>query len=222
MYRVDRNNFYKEQKKATIYTPDPVSEFIFDLVSGEIKRGLIFDPCVGKGSLLKPFQRAKNYKVLGVDVEEQGFKPVKIKNFLELKKGEIKRPSLVIVNPPFNIDKKTKDFIKKNYPGRPLLPEVWLMKIVELFGKKVPIVLFAPYGLRLNQTLTSKRWNKFTSGQYPEISSIISLPKDCFKNILFHSEILIFNMTTLKGHYFYNDQQHEEQETFFQWQPAIN
>ena len=219
MYRVDRNNFYKEQKKATIYTPEPVSEFIFDLISGEIKKGFVFDPCVGSGSLLKPFKKA-GYEVLGVDVERQGFRPVKIKNFLELKKGEVKKPSLVIVNPPFNIDKKTKDFIKKSYPGRPLLPEVWLMKIVELFGKKVPIVLFAPYGLRLNQTLTSKRWNRFTSGQYPEISSIISLPKDCFKDILFHSEILIFNTKNLKGHYFYSDQ--KQQGTLFQWQTAIN
>ena len=168
---------------------------------------------MGSGSLLKPFKKS-GYEVLGVDVERQGFQPVKIKNFLELKKGEVKQPSLVIVNPPFNIDKKTKDFIKKSCPGRPLLPEVWLMKIVALFGKKVPIILFAPYGLRLNQTVTSKRWNRFTSGQYPEISSIISLPKDCFKDILFHSEILIFNINTLKGHYFYND--HKQQDTLFQ------
>jgi type I restriction enzyme M protein len=38
--------------------------------------------------------------------------------------------------------------------------------------------------------------------QYPEITSIVSLPKDVFENILFHSEVLIFNMPQLKGHYF--------------------
>ena len=203
MYRVDRNNFYAEQKNAVIYTPQPVSEFIFDIVSSKIKPGLIFDPCVGSGSLLKPFQKA-GCPVLGVDIERQGFSPIKVKNFLSLKKNEVKKPALVIVNPPFNIDSKTKAFIKQNYPGRPLLPEVWLMKIVELFGKDIPIVLFAPYGLRLNQTVSSKRWNRFTSGLYPEISSIISLPKDCFKDILFHSEVLIFNIKNLKGHYFYH------------------
>ncbi len=202
MYRVDRNNFYKEQKKATIYTPDPVSEFIFEVVSPKIKKGLIFDPCVGSGSLLKPFKKA-GYKVLGVDIERQGFGPVKIKNFLEIKKGEIKRPALVVVNPPFNIDQKTKDYIKSHHSGRPLLPEIWLMKIIELFGKNIPTVLFAPYGLRLNQTVSSKRWKNFTSGFYPEISSIISLPKNCFDGVLFHSEILIFNIKNLKGHYFY-------------------
>ena len=203
MYRVDRNNFYQEQKKATIYTPPPVSEFIFDLVSNKIKKGLIFDPCVGAGSLLKPFKKA-GYEVLGIDIEKQGFSPIKVKNFLAIKKGEIKKPALVVVNPPFNIDQKTKDYIKEHYSGRPLLPEIWLMKIIELFGKNIPIALFAPYGLRLNQTVCSKRWKNFVNGFYPEISSIISLPKNCFEGVLFHSEILIFNISNLKGHYFYN------------------
>ncbi|MBC6415509.1 MAG: N-6 DNA methylase [Bdellovibrionales bacterium] len=216
MYRVDRNNFYTEQKKATIYTPQFVAEFIFDLVSKKIKKGLVFDPCVGTGALLKPFQKA-GYEVLGVDIESQGFKPIKVINFLELKKGEIKTPSLVVVNPPFNIDKKTKAFIKKNYPGRPLLPEIWLMKIIELFGADIPIVLFAPYGLRLNQTTSSKRWSKFIDGVYPEISSIISLPKDCFRGVLFHSEILIFNIKKLKAHYFYDD---KKKETLFKHESA--
>ena len=203
MYRVDRNNFYQEQKKATIHTPPLVSEFIFDLVSAKIKKGLIFDPCVGAGSLLKPFKKA-GYEVLGIDIERQGFRPIRVKNFLELKKGDIKKPALVVVNPPFNIDQKTKDYIKAHYPGRPLLPEIWLIKIIELFGKNIPIALFAPYGLRLNQTVSSKRWKNFVNGFYPEISSIISLPKNCFKGVLFHSEILIFNIKNLKGHYFYD------------------
>ena len=202
MYRVDRNNFYEEQKKATIYTPQPVAEFLFKIVSKKIKNGLIFDPCVGAGSLLKPFKK-NGYKVLGVDIERQGFTPIKIKNFLEIKKNEIPTPSLVIVNPPFNIDKKTKEYIKKNYSGRPLLPEIWLMKIISLFGKNIPLVLFAPYGLRLNQTITSTRWKKFVNKAYPEITSIVSLPKDCFNGVLFHSEILFFNIAGLKSHYFY-------------------
>ena len=108
------------------------------------------------------------------------------------------------MNPPFNIDKKTKKYIKEHYGGRPLLPEVWLQKALELFGKKIPIVLFTPYGLRLNQTTESKRWLKFIGGEYPEISSIISLPKNIFDGILFHSEILIFNVNGIKPHYFYN------------------
>jgi type I restriction enzyme M protein len=62
--------------------------------------------------------------------------------------------------------------------------------------------MFTPYGFRLNQSQTSKRWQKFIDKEYPEITSIISLPKDVFEGILFHSEVLAFNMPALKGHYF--------------------
>ena len=109
------------------------------------------------------------------------------------------------MNPPFNIDGKTKEYIKQNYGGRPLLPEIWLQKAIELFGKDIHIVMFTPYGLRLNQTIDSKRWKKFINGTYPEITSIVSLPKNLFDGILFHAEVLIFNIRGLKGHYFYHE-----------------
>ena len=204
MYRVDRNNFYQNEKLATVYTPDYVSEFLFDILSPHIAKsdGVIFDPCVGRGSLLKPWKR-NGYSVQGVDVQFQGFPNTKVRNYLEIDRTEIaKKVSLVIMNPPFNVDVKTKQFISEHYAGRPLLPEVWLQKAVELVGTKVPIALFTPYGFRLNQTDTSKRWMKFANNEYPEITSIVSLPKDVFENILFHSEVLIFNMPQLKGHYF--------------------
>src|SRR3546814_3155733 len=66
----------------------------------------------------------------------------------------------------------------------------------------VPIAMFTPYGFRLNQTDNSSRWKKFIEGEYPEITSIVSLPKDVFDGILFHSEVLIFNLPALNGHYF--------------------
>ena len=204
MYRVDRNNFYKQQKKATIYTPDSVSQFIYNIVCDKIdKTKPVLDPCVGSGSLLKPFKK-NGFKVIGVDIEKQGFPRTRIKNYLAMKNGEIDAPSLVIMNPPFNIDSKTKKYVQAHYGGRPLLPEIWLQKAIELFGRNTPMVLFTPYGLRLNQMVNSTRWQKFIEGQYPEIKSIISLPKDIFDGILFHSEILLFNLNRLKGHYFYN------------------
>ena len=113
------------------------------------------------------------------------------------------------MNPPFNIDNKTKEYIQEHYGGRPLLPEVWLQKAIELFGKDMPVVMFTPYGFRLNQTEVSKRWLKFSSGEYPEITSIISLPKDVFDGILFHSGVLCFNLPKLKGHYFVRTNRHE-------------
>ena len=204
MYRVDRNNFYKRQKKATIFTPDYVSEFLYGIFHSQIsKRGVVIDPCVGQGSLLKPWKR-NGHHVLGIDIENQGFPKTIERNYLEIQKEEIGdlKPSLVIMNPPFNIDIKTKTYISEHYGGRPLLPEIWLQKAIELFGSSVPIVMFTPYGFRLNQSQTSKRWQKFITKEYPEITSIISLPKDVFDGILFHSEVVAFNMPELKGHYF--------------------
>lgn len=204
MYRVDRNNFYKNEKKSTIYTPVNTSNFLFSILEKHInKSGLVFDPCVGKGSLLSPFKKA-GYRVLGVDVEDQGFEDTIVMDYLMMEKGFLETPSLVLMNPPFNIEDKTRAFIKEKYGSRPLLPEIWLMKTLELFEKDVPIVMFTPYGFRLNQSFKSKRWQNFINHVYPEIKAIISLPKDLFDGILFHSEILIFNINGLKGHYFCN------------------
>jgi hypothetical protein len=204
VYRVDRNNFYQREKNATIYTPATMSAFLFGLLHPILpQNSLIIDPCVGQGSLLQPFVQA-GYTVCGVDIEDQGFAGTMIANYLTLESTDFsQKPSLILMNPPFNVDKKTKEFLKQHYGGRPLLPEVWLQKSIALFGKDVPIAMFTPYGFRLNQTLQSKRWQRFSTGDYPEITSIISLPKDLFEGIQFHSEILLFNLPALKGHYFY-------------------
>ena len=205
MYRVDRNNFYTNEKKATIFTPAAVSEFLYDILHTHIsKKGVVVDPCVGRGSLLRPWKR-NGYKVMGIDIERQGFPGTIVRNYLEMQPEEIDvEVSLVIMNPPFNIDQKTKQYIKEHYGGRPLLPEVWFSKAIQLFGRKTPIVMFTPYGFRLNQTEQSKRWQKFVRDEYPPITSIISLPKDVFDGILFHSEVLAFNLPKLKAHYFLN------------------
>jgi hypothetical protein len=122
MYRVDRNNFYKVQKNATVCTPDYVSGFLFSILHDHIDSGgLIVDPCVGKGALLKPWQAA-GWNTVGIDIESQGFPKTIVKNYLEVVRGEVAKPALVIMNPPFNIDAKTKEYIKRHYGGRPLLP----------------------------------------------------------------------------------------------------
>lgn len=202
MYRVDRNNFYDNGKNSTVYTPPGVSQFLFELLEAATD-GLIIDPCVGAGSLLLPFKDA-GFETLGLDIERQGFPNTRKCNFLAVKKNTLPTPAMVIANPPFNIDGKTKEMAKKIAGARPLLPEVWLRKIIELWGKSVPICLFAPYGLRLNQTVKSKRWRAFVDGTYPPISSIVALPKDIYDDVLFHSEVLIFNRPDLNGHYFYD------------------
>ena len=215
MYRVDRNNFYETEKKATVQTPMYVSQFLFHIVSPLIEKtkGQILDPCVGEGSLLKPWSE-HGYKVVGIDIEDQGFHGTIIRNYLEIPRSDIcGEVLLVIMNPPFNIDSKTKQYIKDHYGGRPLLPEVWLQKAIELFGKNVPIVMFTPYGFRLNQTEKSKRWMKFIDNEYPEITGIVSLPKNVFKDILFHSEVLFFNLPMKRAHYFVEDLSNEHQRS---------
>ena len=203
MYNTSRNNFYDNQKNSTVFTPSGVSQFIFDIIAEKIdKTRPIFDPCVGRGSLLHPFDDA-GFQTIGLDIVDHGYKNTILHNFVTFDAKQLITPSLIIVNPPFNIDLHTKAIITELHGRRPLLPEVWLQKIIALFGKDIPIVLFAPYGMRLNQSLSSKRWQKFTNGEYPKISSIIALPKDIYSNVLFHSEILIFNIPGLDPHYFY-------------------
>ena len=205
MYRVDRNNYYAKPKLSTIYTPISVGRFIFTLVADRIdKETPVLDPCVGAGALLWPFLLS-GYSVIGIDIEDHGFPKTHVRDYLEVEAGEYPLPSLVVMNPPFNLDSKGRESVKKYSGSRPLLPEVWMRKSCELFGRTVPMALFTPYGLRLNQMTSSRRWRKFVSGEYPEITSIISLPKNIFPNILFHSEILLFNISGLKAHYFYSD-----------------
>lgn len=204
MYRVDRNDFYREEKNATVYTPESVSDFVFQILYDKIdKTGCILDPCVGRGSLLEPFRR-NGYHTIGIDIEDQGYPDTIVRDFISISPGELPYPALVIANPPFNVDSKTKDVIAAKFGRRPLLPEVWLHKCVELWGQEVPLVLFAPYGLRLNQTVKSQRWKRFRARYYPPIQAIISLPKNIYQDVLFHSEILIFNVDGLQGHYFYD------------------
>ena len=204
MYRVDRNDFYRTVKRSTVYTPPLVSEFIYNVVHKHIPcEGCVLDPCVWAGSLLEPFRKG-GFKTQGIDIEYQGCPETLVRNFLTVSPGEIETPALVVANPPFNVDRKTVDLCPEIYGRRPLLPEVWLQKCLSLWDKSIPIVLFAPYGLRLNQTLESLRWRRFVTHEYPEIKSLIALPKDVYDGVLFHSEILIFNINGLKSHYFFH------------------
>ena len=204
VYRVDRNNFYKNEKRSEVFTPSSVSNFLYNLVKDKIdKNKIILDPCVGEGSLLTPFQD-NEFKVKGIDVKDYGFKNTLIKNYFMVDSEELKNVGLVICNPPFNFKKLMKNYVVRYTGGRPLVPELFLQHTLDLLGMKIPIILFTPVGFRLNCNFSSKRRKKFLLGQYPEIKSIVSLPKDVYEDILFHTEVLIFNMEGLKAHYFYH------------------
>ena len=202
MYNLSRNNYHLKPKSSTIQTPLKVSQFIFELLSPYwSNKRKVLDPCSGMGNLLKPWKDA-GYPTRGIDIDKNSaantkadFLKDKLFHFPQYKqKKRIEdNKTLILCNPPFN-----------GY-GKKLGSEVWLDKIIELFGKEIPIVLFAPIGFRLNLTINSNRWKKLNNGDYPVINSIISLPKDIFEGVVFHSEILIFNIKGLEAHYLYDD-----------------
>ena len=199
MYNLQRNNYHQKPKNSTIYTPKEVSEFIFYLLKDKLSplHELIFDPCSGMGSLLQPWKKA-GYRTYGNDIDHKLYQQGLTNSNYDFFQTRIRwtwsgtqYPKLILCNPPFN-GMKPK-----------LAPEVWLDKIIELFGKDVPIVLFVPAGFCLNMTLQSQRLEKFENGTYPPIVSRITLPKNIFPGVVFHSEILIFNIPSLQAHYFY-------------------
>lgn len=188
-YSVKKNNYYLNPKNSAVYTPPEISEYIYDVLHTHVNPKVILDPAIGKGALTRPWKRTST--IIGVDIDKNSKRYCD--KFIHGKFEQIENwfhaiPDLVICNPPFN---------KAN--GRKLYPEVFLRHIVELFGNSIPTVLFVPMGFRLNQTFRSARWNWLKDNL--EISSIISLPCDCFNNVKFHSEILIFNINELKPHY---------------------
>ena len=68
---------------------------------------------MGEGSLLNPW-KANGYHVLGIDIKKQGFEKTICQNFLTFKGIKEQKISLIIMNPPFNVDETTASYIKKN------------------------------------------------------------------------------------------------------------
>jgi type I restriction enzyme M protein len=198
---VARNDYHKNEKNSTVYTPVGVSQFLFDILkpiwSATNKNWgrnyKVFDPAIGTGRLTEPWMRA-GCKIIGCDPNQtecpqsHAFFQLKFENFAWPEQWS--KPDLVLVNPPFN-----------GAAGRQLYPAVFLERIFKLFGPMQPTVLFAPMGFRLNQRCKSKRW-RWLRDCDAQITSIVSLPLDIFPGVEFHSEVLIFNVAGLKSHYF--------------------
>jgi type I restriction enzyme M protein len=152
---------------------------------------IIFDPAIGTGRLTDPWYDA-DCTVYGCDIVDGSAKTH------GLIKGRFEdctwyddwpTPDLVLCNPPFN-----------GAPGKRLYNEVFLEHIIKLFGPKIPVVMFAAMGTRLNQRRKSKRW-RWLRDCGAEITSIVSLPLDIFDDVEFHNEILMFNVQGVKPHY---------------------
>jgi type I restriction enzyme M protein len=175
--------FRHEKKRVrpnTACTPAGICQFLHDLIAPTYKVRTILDPSAGKGALTQPW---KGIKVVSFELTHGT-------DFLA--HHDHIACDLVLCNPPFNNDvTESKAFA----------PELFLKKILQVVGKKTPIVLFAPMGMRLNQEKPSRRW-RWMRDESPQITSIIALPLDIFPGVVFHAEILLFNMPRLKPHYF--------------------
>ncbi len=187
---IKRNDYNRRPKSSTVYTPIGVAKFLFDILYPQLPvQAVVFDPSIGSGRLTDPWHDAGCF-IVGCDVIDQG---ARCHEFDECHFEDMSlsgKPDLILCNPPFN-----------GATGQQLYSEVFLARIIELFGAKVPTVIFTPMGFRLNQRRKSKRW-KWLRDCKAEITSVISLPLDIFKDVEFHSEILIFNVPGIRPHYF--------------------
>ncbi len=178
-----------EPARSDISTPLELVKFITDLICSIISKSeinTILDPCAGLDNRLThyfPDTTVIAYeKKLGTD-------------FFDAKKEDCKDVDLVMINPPFNNERKgLKTF----------LPEEFLKKVLEIVPKNTPILIIVPSGFRQNVRKTSKRLSFLST---LEINSIVSLPLDVFDGVLFHTEILFLGggaFSKLNSHYTYH------------------
>lgn len=169
----------KNEKRSDIPTPDLICKFLYDIISPHYNPKVILDPCAGDGRLTKYFNCDKiNYEIKdGKDIFDLNIDNIDC--------------DMVMMNPPFNSGN-----------GKTLIAELFLDRVYNLItDRSIPIIMICPFGFRLNQKKKSKRWKKLRDN-YPDISTIISMPVDIFEDILFHTEIICFNTPKLKPHYF--------------------
>jgi len=179
-------NFIKRTSgRNEIETPPPVCQFIHRLIAPNHRIRTILDPCAGNGNLTEPWTKCK---VIDFEIR-------KGKDFF--KHNRRIDCDLVLCNPPFstpeNEGKKTNQVT------------LFLKKILELTKPGTPIVLIATVMFRLDAGAASDRL-QWMRDQCPEISSIISLPRDTFADTHVHCEVLMFNFPNLKPHYFLDDE----------------
>jgi type I restriction enzyme M protein len=210
---VKTNDYEKKRKKSTIETPLPLAQYIYETVWRQLKKKkikLIVDIGCYKGNLSKPFK--KKFKCFGIDKQRMKKYHSEFAKCDFLKAGFYisEKPFAVVMNPPFNIEKKSE--IEKYKPvakeldvkvGKSFLyPEVFIRKVFQQYGPKTPVVMFAPMGFILNQRLDSKRW-KYLRDCGAQITSRFILPIDVYgKGVLTHSEVVVFNVKGLKPVYF--------------------
>jgi hypothetical protein len=106
----DRPYNHEIIKESTIYTPDWMSNQIYDILnqSGNLKNRIL-DPCIGKGSLIKPYLEDPKFQLFGIDsnpqIQEYSNLEIIKSDFLTFNSQYLK-PDLILCNPPLGMDLK--------------------------------------------------------------------------------------------------------------------
>jgi hypothetical protein len=231
-----RNKYHQNIKNSTVFTPPNVAQFIFDKAvrplyiqrnqnitssttviteTGKILTHpgpfCVLDPAIGGGALVKPFcaYPMKNIYIAGYDIDDYSPFPCDNfykTNFMAMDQRLTRKPDLIICNPPFNTDKRNKDWLKANKMGKALLPEVFADKVFELYPD-TPFIMITPMGFIYNQRKKSDRWRKYSKDITNTISSTLMLPLDAFPGVEFHCCVLCFNFPEglLKPFYWFEE-----------------
>ncbi len=187
---VRKNNYHEKPKNSTVYTPLPLCKQIYDIVTSSCLPEIetVLDPAIGTGNLTKYFYQ-NGCRVVGVDIERVKCKYISQRFIAKFETiTDLEEPDLIVCNPPFN-----------GASGRKLYPEVFLRHIETLFGSLIPVVMIVPMGFRLNQRIKSERW-RYLKEKW-KITSVMALPIDAFGDVLFHAEILFFNIPGIEATY---------------------
>jgi hypothetical protein len=191
MYSKNRNRGPTARNNCVV-TPWPLASWIYSVCKDSLpwyQKYVVLDPCCGHGNLLLPWS---DHKCIGVDKVHQSPSfdfAFYHDDFLELRQP-IGKPDIILCNPPWNHGSKHDDPLN---PKKMMLPEMFLRKIVSLYGRSMPLVLIVPIGFRFNQKRPSKRW-QWIRDQGPELTGSVALPIDMFAGCMIHSEILFFNL----------------------------
>jgi predicted RNA methylase len=199
---VSRNDYRRNPKPSTIYTPPGVASFLFDILYNSMSYNVlrhpqfktVLDPAIGTGRLTDPWKKA-GCRVLGCDidphVDESQCDFCHTGRFEDITdKTMLAEADVVVCNPPFN-----------GAAGKRLYPEVFLSHVFTLFRPTMPVAMFTPMGFRLNQRIRSTRW-RWLRDCGARITSVVSLPLDVFPGVEFHCEVVIFNVHGVQPHYF--------------------
>jgi type I restriction enzyme M protein len=181
-HSVNKNNYLKNSKDHAIFTPKPICNWLKEVLEPELENvETVFDPAVGGGNLLAPFQ---DMIKIGADITKFDLDPDIIfheGDYLDWASGDYGEIDLVLTNPPFN----HTDESRAKWGRSSLYPEMFADQTFRLFGKDTKMVLFTPMGLRLNtRCYTRKQGDRYKKmrDNWGQITSVCSMPLDVFHN----------------------------------------